>query len=328
MSSAVAGATPRLLRSLFGGGLLYFALFVLVHALLAFSTSGSSWNDAVCLLLIALPQLSVILRRSVDLSNAATAVFFVALVVAAVVGLAGLVRVPGDGAYSAWYLGAITFDLLGLTLLGRFRAAWLTMATMVVLALGWALLHGLPATDGAMLVVRHVATLAVGTALAVALRRSNAATAGFQLVQRRRRQEEDVASARAGARRNGVERVLEEAGPMLRAIADGRDFTEEDRLQMLVIEGRLRDQIRTPGLAIGPLRESLDAARRRGVDVLLLDEADPSRTAARDRSAAWLAARLDATERGGFVGRARPGPYGGIRVSAVTDDRGEAVTFD
>jgi hypothetical protein len=249
------------------------------------------------------------------------------LLAAAAVGLWSIAGATFPQGYDAWFLGAITFDLLGLTVFGRFRAAWITMLLLVLVCLAWAVLDGRPMLDGVLLVVRHVATLAVGTALAVSLRRSSAASEAFRAVQRRRRMEEDVARARAGARRGAVEQVLEQAGPMLRAIAEGRRLTAEDRRQMLVLEGALRDQIRIPRLTRSRLRGVVDTARRRGANVLLLDEADAATEQARQQAVDWLAERLEQVSEGRFVGRLRDVEGGGVRVSAVRDETGESAVF-
>ena len=316
----------RLLRSLLGGGLLYFLLFVTVHALLAFTTGRPGIADLACLVLVALPQLLLILQPRLDLPDLQTALVCAALAAAAWLGLSTTESArPGD-TYSAWFFGAITFDLLGLAILGRFRSAWITMTAVLGIAVAWALLHGLPAPDGAGLVVRHIATLLVGTALAFSLRRSNAAFAVFRAVRLRRGAEEEAARARAAARRAAVEQVLEQAGPTLRAIAAGRPFSDEDRRQMLALEGALRDQIRTPLLVRGPLKESVASARRRGVNVLLMDEAEQVDSDARAHATIWLAERLDAVGSGGFVGRLRQ-LDDALRVSAVGEEHGEARSF-
>jgi hypothetical protein len=326
-TAAPVGTSRWLLRSVLGGGAVYFALFAVVHVTLAVTSDGSDWVDAVCLGLVLLPQWWLIRRRSLTLSTGLTVAICVLLVAAAVVGLVSIGGVAFPDGYDAWFLGAIAFDLLGLTIVGRFGAAWLSMLLVVAACLGWALLDGRPLSVGAGMIVRHVATLAVGTALAVSLRRSNAASEAFRAVQRRRRMEEDVARARAGARRSAVEQVLEQAGPMLRAIADGRRLTAEDRRQMLVIEGALRDQIRTPRLSGSRLRGVVDTARRRGVNVLLLDEAEEAPAAAREQALDWLTSQLQRTAEGRFVGRLRDVEALGVRVSAVRDDDSESAVF-
>lgn len=333
MVGAVSVAQPRvpwsqrILRSIMGGGALYFALFVVVHATLALTSDGSNWWDAVCLVLVVIPQWVLIRRRSLDLPLQTALVLAVLVTAAAVTGLMSIAEISVPSGYDAWFFGAIAFDLLGLTVVGRFGTAWVTMVVVGASTVGWAALGDRPIAIGVGLIVRHLATLAVGTALAASLRRSNAASAAFRAVQRRRRTEEDVARARASARRGAVEQVLEQAGPMLRAIAEGRRLTSEDRKQMIVLEGALRDQIRTPRLNASELRGVVDTARRRGVNVLLLDEADEATAEARAQATQWLAGRLERTASGRFVGRLRGLDGGGVRVSAVRDDQGEAEVF-
>lgn len=327
MTAAPIPRSQRLLRSIAGGGVVYFALFTVVHVVLALTSDGANLWDAVGLVLVIGPQWVLIRRRTLDLPLRIAVVLAVCIGASGFVGLLSIAGIASPDGYDAWFLGAIAFDLLGLTVLGRYGTAWVTMAVLVAACIGWAVLGDRPVLDGVGLIVRHIATLAVGTALAASLRRSNAASSAFRAVQRRRRMEEDVARARASARRGAVEQVLEQAGPMLRAIAQGRNLTAEDRTQMMVLEGALRDQIRTPRLNASELRAVVDTARRRGVNVLLLDEAEQATAAARTEATRWLADRLEHTPQGRFVGRLRDQEGGGVRVSAVGDDQGQAEVF-
>ena len=315
------------LRSIMGGGAIYFALFVVVHVTLAVTSDGANGWDAICLALVLVPQWILIRRRTLDLPLRTSIVLAVLITAAGLGGLLSIAGIARPDGYDAWFFGAIAFDLLGLTVVGRFGTAWVTMAVIAASCVGWAVLGDRPIAIGVGLIVRHIATLAVGTALAASLRRSNAASAAFRAVQRRRRTEEDVARARASARRGAVEQVLEQAGPMLRAIAEGKRLSTEDRQQMIVLEGALRDQIRTPRLNASELRTVIDTARRRGVNVLLLDEAAQAMPASRAKATQWLAARLEQTTDGRFVGRLRDLDGGGVRASAVRDDQGEAEVF-
>jgi hypothetical protein len=328
VSDAVRPArSDVVLRSVLGGGVAYFALFTVVHVVLALTSDGTNGWDVVSLVLVLAPQWFLIRRHGLDLSLRRSILIAALVCGSAFAGLMSIAGIASPDGYDAWFLGAIAFDLLGLTVVGRFGTAWWTMALIVAGCIAWAAIGDRPMGIGVGLIVRHVATLAVGTALAVSLRRSNAASAAFRAVQRRRRMEEDVGRARAGARRSAVEQVLEQAGPMLRAIAEGRRLSAEDRRQMIVLEGALRDQIRTPRLNASELRTVVDTARRRGVNVLLLDEADAAAVAARTQAVHWLAVRLAATEEGRFVGRLRDLGDGGVRVSAVRDEVGEAEVF-
>ena len=97
-------------------------------------------------------------------------------------------------------------------------------------------------------------------------------------------------------------------------------------MELLVLEGALRDQIRTPGLTDQRLNESLASARRRGVNVLLLDEAEGAAPSVRARASSWLADELDAATGDRFVGRIRD-LEGTVRVSAVAEEHSHAATI-
>jgi hypothetical protein len=327
MTVAPTERSQLVIRSIMGGGVVYVSLFVVVHLVLALTSDGTNAWDALSLALVVGPQLVLVRHRTSEIPFRTALVLAVLIGAAGVTGLLSIVGIARPDGYDAWFFGAIAFDLLGLTLVGRFGTAWVTMTVLLAACLVWSVLGGRPLAVGVDLIVRHIATLAVGTALAVSLRRSNAASAAFSAVERRRRTEEGVARARAGARRGAVEQVLEQAGPMLRAIAQGRVLTAEDRTQMIVLEGALRDQIRTPRLNASELRTVVDTARRRGVNVLLLDEADEADSAPRAAATRWLAERLEQTTEGRFVGRLRNLEGGGVRASAVGDDQGEAEVF-
>ena len=229
--------------------------------------------------------------------------------------------------YEAWQLGAITISLLGFALIRHYLAAWLSLLAIAVIAVGWSVATRQGWAPGVTLVDRHFGTLLVGTLFAWSLARATATFTAYQALERRTRAQERAASARAGARRAAAEAVLEQAGPMLHAIADGHPLTDADRRELLVIEGALRDQIRAPNLAKGPLRDAIADARRRGVNVLLLDEVegrvDPG---AQERAAVWLAERVEASHGERFVGRVRS-TEGGLAVSAVSGSFSDAVTI-
>lgn len=314
------------LRSLLLAGGLYVSLFVVVHAALAFTTSGVTVADVALLVLVTAPQLVLARRVGADVGRPTAGVLAAVLVLAGALGLWTMLPTALDASYSAWFLGAITIDLLGLAVLGALGTAWAAMTALTVLCAVWATSQGMPVGDGLGLIVRHIATLVIGTLLVISLRRSRGAFAAFQALRVRRSTEEEAAKARAAARRSAVEQVLDQAGPTLQAIAQGRRFCADDRRQLLVLEGALRDQIRTPLLVRGALRESVASARHRGVNVLLMDEAEQADPAARAAAAAWLAERLDATADGGFVGRLRD-LGDGVRASAVHDDLGDARSF-
>jgi hypothetical protein len=319
------GLAHRLIESLVTGRSAYLVLFLVVHATLAFTSAGATVLDAVELLLIGAPYSVLVVRRR--LSTGLGVLITICLLAAA--GLAAFSLPTGGAApgYAAWPFGAITFVLLGFALVGRYLRAWLVLLGVAGIAVGWSLATGQGPMPGVALVDRHFATLLVGTLFAISYRRSNTAFAAHKAAERRVRAAEQAAEARAAARRSAAESVLEQAGPMLRAIAEGRPLIPAERQELLVLEGTLRDQIRAPWLAEGPLRDSIAAARRRGVNVLLLDESHSAgNPGLRDRAAAWLAEQVDAVHGERFVGRVR-GDDEELKVSAVAGGLAEWASF-
>jgi hypothetical protein len=316
----------RILDSLVSGGVAYLVLFLVVHTVLALTSADPSLLDVLELALIGVPYSVLVVRRR--LSPGLTIILAACLIAVAGTGIYSLPtdgRIPG---YDAWFLGAITFVLLGFTLTGRYLAAWLILLCVAGIAVGWSMSTGQGPWPGVQLVDRHFATLLVGTLFSVSYRRSNASFAAFKAAERRDRSAERAAEARAGARRSAAESVLEQAGPMLRAIAEGHRLNAADRQELLVLEGTLRDQIRAPDLITPRLRDAIAAARRRGVNVLLLDEtggvaAAPARAAA----SAWLAEQVRRAEGDRFVGRVRAEGDGALKVTGVAGDASNAVSI-
>ncbi len=306
----------RILASTLSGRASYLVVFLVVHGVLAISTTGPTPENLAAFVLIAVPAAVVTLRWRLARWPA---MLCVVSLVAAVVVSAG--NFPEDGeppGYAAWSLGAVTIVLLGLTLLGRGAIAWAGMAAVVAVCVAWEVLEGEGAAAGLDLVVRHIGTLLIGTLFAIGIARSNGRLAVYSAVQRRERAAERAAEARRAERTEEAAAVLEIASPALRAIAAGHGFTEEDRRELLVIEGRLRDRIRARSLMVDGLPDAVARARRRDVNVLLIDQAGPADDEARAAAAGWLSERLNAADSGRFVGRVRDDD-GGLRVTAVTD---------
>ncbi|MDH2442984.1 hypothetical protein QDR37_03395 [Amnibacterium sp. CER49] len=309
--------------SLLTGGLAFYVLFVLVHTVLAVTTDGVSVQDFVELGLICIPYGVLIIRWRLE--SWLVGVLAFCLLGSIWVNVWTLPLDRPVGGYQAWPFGAVTFVLLGFTLAGRYSEAWLILLGAAGIAIGWSASSGLGVGPGIELVDRHFATLLVGTLLANSYRRSNRAFLASQESERRARAAEEAAAARAGARRGAAEAVLEQAGPMLQAIADGRPMTAVDRRELLVLEGALRDQIRAPGLLQGRLPEVVGAARRRGVNVLLVDEAALDRRTG-EQAADWLARRIERITGDRFVGRVRS-TMEGLVLTAVDDAGSETATL-
>jgi len=252
------------------------------------------------------------------------------LVLALAMGVAALTWIPVDrdpGAWGdAWYIPAMTPLLAGLAARGRPGVAGLAGALVAGIVAGSGIVHQNDTIDLVAASVRLGGGLVVGLALVggtVWIRRRTVAMQALQVDQAR------AASAREASRRLLRERSAEvEAliGRTLDRLAGSEPLTPADRAECAALEGRLRDQYRAGRLSREPLTSAAMRARRRGVDVVLLD--DPTRAIdprELDAAVRWIAARLDAVRDGEFTGRILPEGHRAI-ASAVTED--EAAQFE
>lgn len=321
--SAASGVPGPLRRAALLGNAMYLTLFLGVHVVLATAPDGLTMADFVELVLVAAPATALLLLRRITVPVAIGCVL--TLVTAAAVGTWSLPPVPQAPDYRAWSLGAVTFVALVLAFRERYLEAWLALACMAAIAVGWSVDVGVGPLVGVGLVVRHFGTLLAGTLFAVALARSERSARAFEAAERLDRAESQAEEARHAARQAAARAVLEQAGPLLERLAEGRTLSAADRRELLVVEGALRDRIRAAGLLRDSLPDRVAAARRRGMDVLLLDEAgELLGDQERAQAAAWLADRLDSARGGRFVGRL--GSRDGVpRVTAVTDEGSDSL---
>jgi hypothetical protein len=316
--SIATGIPAPLRRAALLGNTTYLALFLGVHVVLATAPDGLTPADVAELVLVAAPAAALTLLRTIRIPVAIGCLL--SLVAAATIGTWSLPPVAQSPDYRAWSFGAVTFVTLLLAFREHYLEAWLTLLCTAAVAIGWSLDVGLGPLVGVGLVVRHFGTLLAGSLFSFAYARSQRSALAFEAAERQDRVAAEAAAARHAARQVAAREVLEQAGPLLERLAEGRPLSDEDRRELLVVEGALRDRIRAAGL----LRDSLPArvaeARRRGMDVLLLDEAaDTLGDEERTRAAAWLAERLASAGGRRFVGRL--GTREGVpRVTAVTDE--------
>lgn len=247
------------------------------------------------------------------------------LVVAIVVATTALSLVPvprdehryGD----TWYVAACGFVLLALAVRGRPGVAVLGGLAAVMLSLSGVYLWPNDVGDVLASTTRHLVILAIGVLLVLGTARTQARTTALRA--------EELAAVRAQVFRAAAARELRERswaleeviGRMLERLASGAELTEHERRECAALDGRLRDQYRGGRISRPPMIEAAMAARRRGVDVVLLDDASDrvlSETEL-DAIARWLADRLDAVPEGRFTGRILPRGRDGL-ASAVTGD--------
>lgn len=197
-----------------------------------------------------------------------------------VMALAAAVIVPnatwyGAGAdavlkpYATWGLGGISALLTILVVRGRVWAAWVGVVIIMVTGSFWI---GIVSTLslGAVGAIVWVGIAQLVTGLMARSARDTA-----ELTELQRSSSEWLASqaGRRRERRVTVQRAIALAGPVLtRVIETGGGLNDDERAQARLAEGRLRDELRGRRLLDDGVRVQLEAMRRRGTDVTMLDE--------------------------------------------------------
>ena len=195
-----------------------------------------------------------------------------ALVTAMIVPSAIEIAVGPDArtaSYATWVIGGIGALMTVVMVRRRPWVAWTGTVLMGAASMFWmgvpqALALGLVGSivwvGLAQLLIRSMDRAADDTTHLATLQRAASAWQASQSVRRRER-------------RVQVQRALAVAGPVLIAtVASGGSLSPAERLEARIAEGRLRDELRGPRLLDDDVRAALDAARRRGATVTVLDE--------------------------------------------------------
>ncbi len=171
--------------------------------------------------------------------------------------------------YSTWYIGGL--GVLMVILVAR-RRPWPAWTGTIVLTVWSAVLLGPLGALGLGLVGSLVWVLAAQF-FALALGRAAQDTERLGQIQRTASAVQAAQGSQQRERRIQVQRALEVAGPILaRTIATDGRLDERDRMEARIAEGRLRDELRAARLLDDDVRAALDAARRRGTVVSVIDE--------------------------------------------------------
>lgn len=176
-----------------------------------------------------------------------------------------------EGRFSEWHFGAVNFLLFALAMRGRILACWLGMALVAGITALWSIAATGSALHGILLVYGQTAALVAGTFFAVLLRRTAVRTREFHRIEQARIGQELMVIEGERERRIQLEELRQLAGAPLSLIAEGT-VTEEDREGLLTLEAELRDRIRGRALRREPLIAAIRNARRRGAEVVLLDD--------------------------------------------------------
>lgn len=323
LDAGPAGILPATSDRLRRGLLVMIGVFLgaqAVLAVLAVEDTGDAWVAQLALTGVGLGFLACG-WSSLGVPSRARA----RLVVLFVVATSALTLVPiqrdpqryGD----TWYVAAGGFVLLALAVRGRPGTASVGGLMAVALAVAGARVQANDVEDVLASSTRHAVILAIGVLLVLGIARIRARTSTLRAAE--------LDAVRAGVFSEAAAHELRERsrvlsdviGRMLGRLESGAPLTEAERRECSALDGRLRDDYRGGRISRPPMIEAAMAARRRGVDVVLLDDA-PDRVLSDtelDEIVRWLADRLAAVPAGRFTGRILPAGRSGL-ASAVAGE--------
>lgn len=201
---------------------------------------------------------------------------WVATVLAITVATNALVlfNLPSTGwpGYADWSFGASAWLLFFLVLRGSIWSAWIGWALMAAVAQVWGATIGESPLEALEHVDRHAGTILIAVLFRILLAATSRRISSLR--QARLAQVAAEASSMAEIRERSTQaaRLDEDARPALVRIAAGGYLDPEHRDQYGLIEAKLRDVLRGGELLSRDVSQAVDEARRRGVEVLLLDD--------------------------------------------------------
>ncbi|MCW4354836.1 hypothetical protein ONR57_16140 [Hoyosella sp. YIM 151337] len=234
---------------------------------------------------------------------------------------------PGELRSSAtWYVNAVTFIICFTALRGRILLAWLSMGSMAAVLTWWGVHHGEGFDFGFWRTIFSANLLLLATILAFTMRPVARTIFALQEGALQRAAEQASTTAILEERDQRLQRLDDLVRPLLERIASGEPLSAAEREECRLIEGQLRDSLRARSLAVSPIQRSAKDARRRGVDVVLLDDGGLSgaSTETVSRVRGTISSTLDNAREGRVTARVLP--VGRETVATILSTSNEYTT--
>ena len=224
--------------------------------------------------------------------------------------------------YASWCTGAGNDLSCGLLMRGRSVYAWAGSAATTLTIIYWVFSTGRPLLMIFTYMLGHYFTLVswhgvahLSTRATTQIAATQRETARLQAQQRAHEEADRIMTSRMAA-------VRQRVTPLLPQIADGKAPTPKLRSQAYLLEAELRDEIRAPFFTGTSIVTSAQAARRRGTEVILLDDSGDNTTIddqVRTNAVNYVTKLLNVTQSNRVVIRLNP-PRRPTLLTIVTDD--------
>lgn len=218
------------------------------------------------------------------------------------------VEVPVEHVITNWPLGMSTLLLTFMCVRGRVVVAWLSFFIMIGVCMVWAAVTGQGALHGLAISFGNAGPLLMATFFAYTIRPLGSSIYQLRAESTQRIAAEAAAAAVLEARDAKLDELDQLARPLLERIATGEPLSRAERLACELLEARLRDGLRAPGLQRPDVVAAATEARSRGVVVVMLDDRgmDGERESLHGKLADNVVAELGAVAEGTVTVRILP----------------------
>ncbi|MFT4280150.1 hypothetical protein [Microbacterium sp.] len=265
--------------------------------------------------LVVLAGVIVLTTRGGDALSPRRALLVAACALTSAALMLGAVGVPGE----VWMFSFSSY-LTGLLIVrGNPRTGLASSVALLAIGVGAGLIAHAPAS--AVVALLTVPTMAVctGVVWSVALRYLGAREARFRAAAARAALEADIARESLSANERELTGITDLASPLLVTIAEGTTPSERLRPELELVEAAIRDRIRVARLRQSAVEHGVDAARRRGVAVVLIGEPDDPRPVIGAPLASAITEAIADVGEGHITIRCLP-PRRGAAVSVLIED--------
>ncbi len=230
------------------------------------------------------------------------------------------------GGFGQWYIGSGTACLFYVSLRGRIAWAWVGFVLLSLTVLLWGLTTANMIGDVVFLLGKQFPILVVGTLFAIGLRRTSESIQQLTAETSARAATEAGDVAATAERNRRLAELDAFATPLLSLLVSGAALSSDDRREFAIAEAELRDDLRGRTLSMPTLVGAARRARRRGVDVVLLDDSDPAALDPRDLDAVLtrVTDALDDALDGRVVARLLPPGREGVATLLAESSAGAA----
>jgi hypothetical protein len=175
-----------------------------------------------------------------------------------------------ENGYATWVIAAVATLMTIVVVRQRPWFAWVGIGVLVFAVLVWS---EQPLDLTTLGVVGGAVWVGVAHAVTISLARASRDAVRYSVAEQRTAEWQAQEEAEFFERRIRLAHMNRLAGPMLRRIvASGGRLDPSERLECLHLEAAMRDEIRGRRLLDDEVRREVMAARRRGVEVTLLDD--------------------------------------------------------